>query len=226
MKAGVEKKVQNGGYNLRAGRYIATLSIAGVLPRRKRKKRRKLQKKEEDRLISELEAAEKEIRELGFLDLDIEDEGYRCPECGNIVLEDSDSCPSCGLVFEEGEIEYECPDCGFVIQGITNICPKCGLELESEVKEEVSKEKSEAVIEEKDVGIKPLTNEVVKEGKKEEESFNCPKCGAVIFASTVVCPECEFKLEEDIEVFNCPKCDHIVLADTIICPGCGLNLDE
>ena len=91
MKAEPVDEVQNGGYNLPARRNTVILSITGVLPRRKRKRRRKLKKGEEDRVISELEAAEKEIRELGFLDLDITDQGFRCPGCGNMVLEESET---------------------------------------------------------------------------------------------------------------------------------------
>lgn len=55
----------------------------------------------------------------------------------------------------------------------------------------------------------------------EEESAECPECGAEMDADDTVCPQCGAEFG-----FYCPECDEEVPLDATVCPHCGTELDE
>lgn len=76
---------------------------------------------------------------IKFVATDIPDEKevtkYKCPKCGNLVVEGCSSCENCGTPFNWGapaqtqvpqKPRYKCPTCGGVIEEGTPACPTCG----------------------------------------------------------------------------------------------------
>ena len=211
---------------------FALTHLAVAAPHQKKKKLKVLRKRKKGSAL-DLDAAEAEIRELGFLEGEMPETDYRCPQCSRPVLEDSTECPHCHLVFEVGAVEYQCPGCDAILKKSMRFCPQCGLDLET------NHNHLGAVSEEK--GVPPPPRPPKKAGtavgqlpskgtsspqKEEEQQFNCPNCGTSVLGSTKTCPECEIMLEKGVEIFCCPDCSGTVYADTINCPKCGFNLDE
>ena len=213
---------------------FALLYLAVAASHQKKKKLKVLRKRKKGSAL-DLEAAEAEIRELGFLEGEMPETDYRCPQCSRPVLEDSTECPHCHLVFEVGAVEYQCPGCNAILLKSMRFCPQCGMDLETNhnhvgaVKEEngLSKPPPPRPPKKAVTGVGQFPSKGTSAPQMgEEQQFNCPNCGTAVTASTRTCPECEIMLERGMEVFNCPDCSGTVYADTITCPKCGFNLDE
>ena len=72
--------------------------------------------------------------ELGGMDEEGFEEGYVCPECGQVYTDPVPKCSQCGTEFELGEEEefeeFKCPDCGSYVTSWDEFCPECGLDFE------------------------------------------------------------------------------------------------
>lgn len=214
---------------------LFALPYLAVAASHQKKKKLKVLRKRKKGSALDLDAAEAEIRELGFLEGEIPETGYRCPQCSQPVLEDSTECPHCHLVFEVGAVEYQCPGCDAILKKSMHFCPQCGMDLETN-HNHVEEERDEKGLS-KPAPPRPPRKTAAVLGKvqldatiipqiEEEKQLNCPNCGTAVTTSTTSCPECEIMLEKGLEVFNCPDCSGTVYADTINCPKCGFNLDE
>src|SRR4030043_73727 len=51
-----------------------------------------------------------------------------CPTCGTKVTGSEESCPKCGLRFDE-YARFECPICGTPINQTDSSCPSCKIEF-------------------------------------------------------------------------------------------------
>jgi predicted RNA-binding Zn-ribbon protein involved in translation (DUF1610 family) len=211
------------------------LPYLAVAASHQKKKKLKVLRKRKKGSALDLDAAEAEIRELGFLEGGVPETGYRCPQCSRPVLEDSTECPHCHLVFEENAVEYQCPECDAILQKSMRFCPQCGMDLETNhnhvgaLKEEkgLSKPPPPRPPKKAGTGVEQSPSKgTIAPHKEEEQQFNCPNCGTSVLGSTKTCPECEIMLEKGVEIFSCPDCSSTVYADTINCPKCGFNLDE
>ena len=205
--------------------------LAVASPNQKKKKLKVLRKRKKGSNL-DLDAAEAEIRELGFLEGGVPETGYRCPQCSRPVLENSTECPHCHLVFEVGAVEYQCPGCNTILKKSMHFCPQCGMDLENN-HNHVGDAKPEKELSKPHPPPPPPKKggqvQLKVPNKAQIEAnipMNCPNCGTAVTESTKNCPECEITLEKGLEIFNCPGCSGRVYADTITCPKCGLNLDE
>jgi hypothetical protein len=57
-------------------------------------------------------------------------EVFQCPECGADVPSTSNTCPKCGVMFEEAQM-YQCPLCNALMDATATTCPGCGASFES-----------------------------------------------------------------------------------------------
>lgn len=60
----------------------------------------------------------------------------KCASCGYLVIEQMHSCPNCGAVVADKDIEMiTCPNCGAEVDAREDYCPECGEPLYDDVEE-------------------------------------------------------------------------------------------
>ncbi|MBU4032069.1 MAG: zinc ribbon domain-containing protein, partial [Candidatus Thermoplasmatota archaeon] len=165
--------------------------------------------------------------------------GYRkqaslfiCPECGSLVSDGSESCPKCGVQFEQDSEEptdalptlavgdadghrykgdstlFMCPNCGSFIKSDANNCGSCGIVFEADDGEE----------------------EIIGE-------FLCPMCSKHLRPETDRCGGCGFDFTKEKEndgfwykgreeLFMCPDCGAFIPQSATQCGNCGVVLEE
>ncbi len=148
-----------------------------------------------------------------------------CPQCGAFIAASSESCPVCGVDFEEGDEEeiedgeepsasldeeidghwykdepnlFICPQCSSFVSMGSDKCPFCGVEFE-EGEEETSGDEERPSVE---IGDED------KDGfwyKDSDGLLVCPVCGGFISKYAEECPICGAEFEEDEEEVLAPE---------------------
>jgi len=54
---------------------------------------------------------------------------FQCPSCGRLVGEDARNC-ACGVRFASSEATFECPECESLVPTLGESCPVCGVRFE------------------------------------------------------------------------------------------------
>ena len=153
---------------------------------------------------------------------------FICPECGSLVADGSQSCPNCGVRFEEEEEAiapaapdaesdgywykersriFMCPNCGSFLKDDAESCGNCGIAFEAGEEEELPQENI------------------------------CPMCKKTIPPGAKACGECgfDFSREEEAdgfwykgngELLMCPSCGAFVPKSADKCSICGTMLEE
>jgi RNA polymerase subunit RPABC4/transcription elongation factor Spt4 len=108
----------------------------------------------------------------------------RCNECGTMMSDYIDNCPSCNSQFTLDK--YICPRCRKEISKNDPLCPYCSLKLRNIV---LNVEGLENVSKPTDPDIMKLKMARIAEDRRE-----CINCGAILEKGSVTCSICGLKL--------------------------------
>lgn len=124
---------------LAAGLIAAICSIAEAINISRKKKKNNKQEDENPDTDSNND------KKTNNIETEVEEETFKCDNCGAKVSEDADKCPKCGATFvdelkELNEVDEEetfvCSNCGTVISNSENKCPNCGEKFDDDNQED------------------------------------------------------------------------------------------
>lgn len=125
-----------------------------------------------------------------------------CPDCGEPLPANAESCPKCGCNLADAEEEVEvftCPECGGEVAEADVKCPHCGCEFSDDDDEEEPAGEPDEPDDTAEPEPAGETDSDAADAPSAGATVACPECGEQVPADAAECPVCGFPLKEDQE---------------------------